>query len=103
MTYIDDNFGHWDMDGDNDKLEFYHQVQAESRWKRCLGCGGLFKLRPDYGLCNGCADSVERGGDVEYPEVPDPEVDKELQVRRAEDKVDREIRARADHEEFEHG
>ena len=61
-TYYDDNFGHWDIE-DEDDLEFYHQVQEESVEKECQGCGGIFKLRPDYGYCNSCADKRERGWD----------------------------------------
>lgn len=62
-TYYDDNFGHYDIDSDDD-VEFYHQVQRESRLKTCAGCGCKVRLRPDYAYCNSCADKRERG--MEY-------------------------------------
>ena len=62
--YYDDNFGHWsDMD-DPDMREFYDQVQQESVLKKCEGCGRLVRLRPDYSICNSCADKRERGYDL---------------------------------------
>lgn len=63
-TYVDDNFGVWDIE-DEDDLEFYNQVQAESVRKKCHGCGRVVKLRPHYAYCNTCADKIERGYDVE--------------------------------------
>lgn len=63
-SYFDDNFGHWqDMD-DPDVAEFYEQVQRESVEKTCAGCGRTVRLRPDYAYCDGCADAIERGGDL---------------------------------------
>lgn len=60
-SYYDDNFGEWhDMD-DEDNREFYRQVQAESVWKICKDCGKKVKLRPDYAICNSCAEKRERG------------------------------------------
>jgi len=61
-SYYDDNFGHWDI-RDEDDIEFYHQVQKESVWKKCQSCGRKVKLRPDYGICNSCADRMESGLD----------------------------------------
>ena len=61
-TYYDDNFGHWDIE-DEDDVEFYHRVQRESVWKTCKRCGDRVKLRPDYAICNSCADAIERGYD----------------------------------------
>ena len=62
--YYDDNFGEWsDMD-DQDMIDFYHQVQAESVWKMCDGCRRRVKLRPDYGICNSCATKLEQGFDI---------------------------------------
>jgi hypothetical protein len=62
--YYDDNFGHWhDMD-DPEMQEFYKHVQAESVWKICEGCGQRVKLRPDYAICNSCADKREQGMDL---------------------------------------
>lgn len=64
-TYIDDNFGEYEVEDDSD-VEFYHQVQAESVEKICTGCHRRVKLRPDYSICNSCAEKLERGGDLEY-------------------------------------
>jgi hypothetical protein len=64
-TYYDDNFGHWDMESEED-VEFYHRVQEESVFKKCQGCGRRVKLRPDYYICNSCADIAERGGELEF-------------------------------------
>jgi uncharacterized OB-fold protein len=61
-TYYDDNFGCWDIQ-DEDDLRFYHAVQRESRRKRCASCGRIVRLRPDYAICNSCADRAERGLD----------------------------------------
>ena len=62
-TYYDDNFGHWDIE-DEDDVSFYHQVQRESVEKICQGCGRKVMLRPDYGYCNSCADARESGMEV---------------------------------------
>ena len=69
MPYYDDNFGHWENmeDGNPDaeeNREFYKQVQKESVYKKCQGCGQRVKLRPSYGYCNSCADKRERGYDI---------------------------------------
>jgi hypothetical protein len=61
-SYFDDNFGHWDI-RDEDDVKFYKQVQRESRMKTCKSCGRQVRLRPDYAICNSCADRIERGGD----------------------------------------
>lgn len=63
--YYDDNFGFYDIQ-DEDDVQFYRQVQKESRLKKCDGCGRKVRLRPSYGYCNSCADKRERGFDVEY-------------------------------------
>ena len=62
-SYYDDNFGHYDIESEED-IEFYHQVQQESVWKRCEGCLNLRRLRPHYGLCNSCATNLECGWDL---------------------------------------
>lgn len=65
--FVDDNFGVWDdMDGPDgeDNREFFKQVQRESVVKKCRGCGRKVRLRPDYDLCNSCAEKLERGGDL---------------------------------------
>ena len=61
-TYYDDNFGHYEIESDED-VEFYHRVQRESVWKKCDRCGREVKLRRDYSICNSCADAVESGMD----------------------------------------
>ena len=61
--YYDDNYGHWDDMDDPDMVEFYHQTQRESVWKNCRRCGRKVKIRPDYAICNSCADAIERGMD----------------------------------------
>ena len=62
-TYVDDNFGMYEI-RDEDDIKFYHQVQNESVWKICEGCQRKVKLRPSYGICNSCADLLERGYDL---------------------------------------
>jgi hypothetical protein len=64
-TYYDDNFGHWDINSEED-VEFYHQVQRESVVKECQGCHRQVKLRPDYAYCDNCATKIECGMDLEY-------------------------------------
>jgi hypothetical protein len=59
-SYYDDNFGHWHIEDDSD-IDFYHQVARESVRKKCQQCGRTVKLRPDYAICNSCADAQERG------------------------------------------
>ena len=60
--FVDDNFGTYDIE-DEDDLDFYRQMQDESVWKTCTACKRRVKLRPSYGMCNGCAEILERGGD----------------------------------------
>ena len=61
-TYIDDNYGVYSIESHED-VEWYNQVQRESVWKNCAACKKRVKLRPDYGICNSCAEVIERGGD----------------------------------------
>jgi hypothetical protein len=63
-TYIDDNFGVWEIQSEED-IEFYNQVQRESVLKNCVICGRKVKLRPQYDKCNSCCEKIERGIDVE--------------------------------------
>jgi hypothetical protein len=60
-TYYDDNFGHYEIESEED-VGFYHQMQAASVWKKCADCGRKVKIKPDYAICNSCADRQERGG-----------------------------------------
>ena len=62
-SYYDDNYGHWEGMDDPDMVAFYHQTQKASRRKKCQGCGRMVRIRPDYAICNACADRAERGGD----------------------------------------
>jgi hypothetical protein len=58
-TYYDDNFGHYNIESEED-IEFYHEVQKNSVRTICRQCGGVFMLKRGYNLCNGCADANER-------------------------------------------
>lgn len=60
----DDNFGHWHDGGDADTRAFYRQVQRTNVRKTCRGCGRKVNIQPQYAYCNGCADILERGGDL---------------------------------------
>lgn len=61
-TYYDDNFGHYDIQSQDD-IEFYMKVQKESVWKKCSRCKRKVKLRPEYSICNSCAEKIEKGMD----------------------------------------
>lgn len=58
-TYYDDNFGHWEIESEED-VEFYHRVQRRNVRKTCEGCGREVMLQPDYGYCNDCATRREQ-------------------------------------------
>ena len=65
-SYQDDNYGVWDnMDSSNpdyeDQVRFYEHVQSVSVKKECRVCGREVILRPDYDMCNTCADEEEKG------------------------------------------
>jgi ferric iron reductase protein FhuF len=62
-TFIDDNFGTYDIQDEGD-VEFYRDVQQRSRLKRCKGCGRKVRLLPHYAYCNDCTETLERGGDL---------------------------------------
>jgi hypothetical protein len=61
MSYYDDNFGHWEEMDDPDMVDFYHKVQRESVEKVCERCERTVRLRPEYSICNDCADAIEGG------------------------------------------
>ena len=67
MSYYDSNFGRWDMPDDpadrEEMLEFYDDVQRKSVLKKCLGCGRMVKILPNYGYCDACATAREQGAD----------------------------------------
>ena len=60
--HYDDNYGWYEIEDQSD-VDFYHQTQAKSVWKKCQGCGRRVKIKPEYGYCNSCADKRERGMD----------------------------------------
>lgn len=62
-TYYDDNFGHWDIEDDDD-VDFYNRVQATNVRKKCQGCGNMVSIQPQYGYCDSCADKREKGYDI---------------------------------------
>lgn len=64
-TFVDDNYGVYVIESEED-VKFYHQTQRDSVRKKCKGCGRMVKIKRDYALCNSCAETVERGGDLEY-------------------------------------
>lgn len=59
--YFDDNFGHWEGMDDPDMVDFYRQVQRESVEKICKQCEQKVRIRPQYSICNSCADMNEKG------------------------------------------
>jgi rRNA maturation endonuclease Nob1 len=63
-TYIDDNYGQYDIESQED-VDFYFETQQKSVLKKCKGCGRKVKIKPEYALCNSCAEKLERGGDLE--------------------------------------
>ena len=60
MSYYDDNFGHWNMDSDEDR-RVYRSVQKRSVEKQCADCGRTVRILPEYAICNSCADARENG------------------------------------------
>jgi hypothetical protein len=61
MIYYDDNFGHYNIESDED-IDFYHHMQRVSVEKVCRGCGMTVRIKRDYAYCNACADERERWG-----------------------------------------
>lgn len=59
-TYVDDNFGTYDIQ-DEDDVEFYNHVQRQSVRKKCQGCKRMVKIMPQYAYCDSCATKRERG------------------------------------------
>lgn len=60
--YYDDNFGHWEDMDDPDMVEFYQRVQRTNVRKKCVDCGRMVRIQPQYECCDPCADRRERGG-----------------------------------------
>jgi hypothetical protein len=63
MAHYDDNFGHWDIEDDDD-LEHYRRTQATNVEKKCAGCRRTVMLQPQYGYCDSCATKREHGIDI---------------------------------------
>lgn len=59
-SYYDDNFGHWDMEDEED-FKMYKRFQKTNVKKKCARCGRLVKIQPQYAYCNSCADAIEHG------------------------------------------
>ena len=62
-NYYDDNFGCWEDMDDPDMIEFYYKMQGENVKKECQDCGRMVNIRPEYAICNSCADKREQGWD----------------------------------------
>ncbi len=63
MVYYDDNYGQYDI-RDEDDVAFYKETQKQSVRKKCLGCGRMVRIKPEYGYCNSCATKREQGWDI---------------------------------------
>lgn len=63
-TYYDDNYGHYDIDSQED-VDFYWERQRTNVRKQCQGCNRWVNIQPDYAYCNSCADKIECGYDCE--------------------------------------
>ena len=60
-TFYDDNFGHWDDMDDPDMREFYNDTQRRNVQKKCVCCGRMVSILPQYDKCGPCADAIEFG------------------------------------------
>ena len=63
ITYYDDNFGHWDIE-DEDDMKHYRRMQETNVEKECAGCHRMVMLQPQYGYCDSCATKIEQGWDI---------------------------------------
>ena len=61
MSYYDDNFGHYEINDEED-VEFYNQMQSTNVRKCCKRCGEMVSIQPRYAICNSCCEAEERGG-----------------------------------------
>jgi hypothetical protein len=61
-TYYDDNYGEWHDMQDEDTREFYHATQRTNVRKKCVICGRMVNIQPQYDKCNACCEQLERGG-----------------------------------------
>lgn len=62
-TYVDDSYGHYEIRSEED-VDFYFETQKASVTKRCVDCGRMVRIKPEYECCNSCADARERGWGV---------------------------------------
>ena len=56
----DNNFGFWDIDGQEEKA-FFEYVQGQSVQKICLRCERRVRLMPPKTLCASCVTALECG------------------------------------------
>jgi hypothetical protein len=56
----DDNFGFWDIDGQEEQAFFEH-VQRQSVLKTCDRCDRRVRLLPSKTLCASCLTALEYG------------------------------------------
>jgi hypothetical protein len=59
-TYVDDNFGTYQI-RDQEDVDFYFATQRASTLKKCVDCGRMVRIKPEYECCSPCADARERG------------------------------------------
>lgn len=59
-SYYDDNFGHWDIE-DEDDVEMYHRFQRSNVAKICRTCEQEVFIQPQYDQCDRCATREEQG------------------------------------------
>ena len=59
-TYVDDNFGTYEIRNEED-VDFYFATHRASKLKKCVDCGRMVRIKPEYECCNSCADARERG------------------------------------------
>jgi hypothetical protein len=60
--FYDDNYGFWDINDDPVKRNFYFQTQRNSVEKICVDCERTVFIKPEYEVCNACADRREMFG-----------------------------------------
>ena len=55
-----------EFDTDDDNLAYARMLNRQGVERECQYCKTKFLGMPDHGVCNSCADAVERGEDMEY-------------------------------------
>ena len=64
--YLDLEDGGDDYYDDSDReMSYARLLNAQGMNKTCYYCGDTFLGMPDHGVCNGCADKLEQGWDLE--------------------------------------